>query len=183
MEQRKTEFKWLSWIGAACFACLFCACTKQPIEHPESLDPIYADLTAQAAGIRGKAEAQKKKIEEMRVKVEKYGPRDPEAKRTAHELANLERGLLMIEQEAQYFEIRAEQRRIYDKESYLKAFKADQPWPPAGEFDEYKQTKKLKQASRDWSKSVPVDTSHNKAVESKAKKKEEKKEDGGGGHH
>lgn len=159
--------------------CLLTSC-KKPIEHPETLDPIYADLTAQAAGFRGKAEAQKKKIEGLRAKLEKYQPRDPEAKRTAHEKENLERGLLQIEQEAQYFEIRAEQRRIYDKESYMKAFKADLPWPPPAEFKEYEEAKKLRNASRDWSKSVPVDTSHNKPAPEGKKKKEEKKE--GGGH-
>jgi hypothetical protein len=149
---------------------------KQADEHPENLDPIYADLNAQAAGLKGKAEAQKKQIEELKIKVGKYEPRDPEAKRTAHEMENLERGLLQIEQEAQYFEIRADKRRIYDKEAYLKAFRADEAWPPADEFKEYQKTKKLKHASRDWSKSVPVDKSHNRPVVDDKKKKEEKKE-------
>lgn len=176
MEQRKTEFRWLSWIGAACFACLLTSC-KQPIEHPETLDPIYSDLTAQAAGLQGKVEAQKKKIEDLEVKLGKYQPRDPELRQTAHEKENLERGLIQIEQEAKYFEIRAEQRRLYDKESYMKAFKADLPWPSPDDFKDYEEAKKLRTASRDWSKSVPVDKSHNKPVEEKKKKKEEKKEE------
>ena len=174
MEHRKNEFKWISWIGAACLVCFLSSC-KQPIEHPESLDPIYSDLSAQAAGLKAKVETQKKKIEDLRLKLEKYEPRDQEAKRTAHEIENIQRGTLQIEQEVQYFEIRAEQRRIYDKESYLKAFNADQPWPPKDDFKEYEKTKKLRNASRDWSKSVPVDTSHNRPVEDKKKKKEEKK--------
>ena len=178
MEQKKPHYTWLLWIGAACVACLLSAC-RAPIPNPESLDPIYADLLAQAGVLRGKAEAQKKKIEDLSVKIEKYGPRDPELKATIHQRENLERGMVQLDQEAQYFEIRAEQRRIYDKESYMKAYKAekDQEWPDPQEFVEYKQSNKLKMSSRDWSKSVPVDTSHNRPVVDKKKKKEEKKEE------
>jgi len=132
---------------------------------------------SQAAGFQGKAEAQKKKIEDLEAKIAKYEPRDPEAKRTEHEKENLERGLIQIEQEAKYFEIRAEQRRLYDKDSYMKAFKADLPWPPAEDFKVYEENKKLKTAPRDWDKTVPVDKSHNKHVEEKKPKKEEKKEE------
>jgi hypothetical protein len=162
-----------AWI---CAFCLFILTScKQPEEHPELLDPIYSDLSAQAAGFQGKAEGQKKKIEELTVKIEKYGARDPEAKQTIFQKENLERGLQQLEQQAQYYTIRANQRRLFDKESYTRAFNADQPWPPADEFKEYQESKKLVNASRDWSKTVPIDRSHNRPAEDKKKKKEEKK--------
>ena len=176
MEQFKTLVSVLYrsiWIGALCVV-LLTGCKKAE-EHPENLDPIYSDLMAQAAGIQSKAEGQKKKIEELQNKLPKFGPRDPEAKGASRDIANLERGLLLMQQDAQYYTIRAEQRRIYDKESYLKAFNADQPWPPEGELQEYKENKKLRNASRDWDKNVPVDKSHNRPVVEKKKKKEEKK--------
>ena len=148
---------------------------KKAILNPETIDPIYADLLAQAAGIHSKAESQKKKIEELRVQIEKLSPRDPALKHTEHERENLERGLVQIEQDATYYEIRAEQRRLYDKQSYEKAFKADLDWPSPAEFSEYKESKRLRNSSRNWEDKVPKSTQYNKPVPEKKKKKEEKK--------
>ncbi len=154
--------------------CVLPGCKKAE-EHPENIDPIYSDLAAQAAGIQSKVEGQKKKIEELRSKSSKLGPRDPEAKSAVRDIENLDRGLLLMQQDAQYFAIRAEQRRLYDKESYLKAFNAGQPWPIPGELQDYRELKKLRNTSRDWDKNVPVDRAHNRAVPETKKKKEQKK--------
>jgi hypothetical protein len=161
------------WISALCLFIL--SGCKKAEEHPENLDPIYADLVAQAAGIQAKVDGQKKKVEELQGKLAKMGPRDPETKGANREIENLERGLVLMQQDAQYFTIRAEQRRLYDKESYLRAFNADLPWPPSDELSEYKESKKLRNASRDWDRNVPVDRSHNRPVIDTKKKKEEKK--------
>ena len=168
----KFRFLIKAWIGVICLSILW-GC-RSPEEHPENLDPIFSDFTAQSAGIQAKAEAQKKKIEELSAKLKKYGARDPDAKSTLREKENLERGVVLMEQDVQYFSIRADQRRLYDKESYMKAFSANQPWPPAEDAADYKESKKLRNASRDWEKTVPADRTHNKPVAVK-KKKEEKK--------
>lgn len=162
-----------AWIGTLCLFVLT-AC-KQPEEHPENLDQIYSDLKSQQGAAEGKVEAQKKKIEDLATKLTKYGPRDPELKQTAREKENLERGLVQLRQEADYLAIRAEQRRLYDKETYMVAFKADKPWPNPDDFKEYQENKRLRNANRDWDKSVPVDKSHNRVVEDPKKKPEAKK--------
>ena len=147
------------------------------MEHPESVDPIYADLVNQSAGLHGKAESQKKKIADLDAQINKLEPRNPDLKRTMHEKENLQRGLLQIEQDSQYFEIRAEQRRLYDKAAYETAFKNDDPWPVPGEFSEYMESKKLRNGSRNWEDKVPKATQYSKAAPEKKKKKEEKKEE------
>lgn len=178
MEQRKTlRSEFIRLICLACLCVITLAGCKKPIENPESVDPIYSDLVAMGAGIRGKAEAQKKKIAELEAQIEKLEPRNPDKRRTIHEKQNLELGLLLMEQDATYYEIRAEQRRLYDKEAYMKAFKNDLPWPPDGEFQQYKEAKKLRNASRNWDDSVPKATQYNKVNPEKKKAKEEKKEE------
>jgi hypothetical protein len=131
------------------------SCKPKPIDNPESLDPIYSDLIAQSAAATAKAESQKKKIAELEETISGLDNRDPALKRTIVEKQNLERGLIQIEQDAKYFEIRANQRRQYDKEAYLKAFREQQPWPDPSEFEEYQTQKKLRHTSRDWSERVP----------------------------
>ncbi len=137
---------------------------KRPVSNPETLDPIYSDFLAQAAGINTKVEAQQKKIEELRAQIARLEPRDPILKRTQREKENFERGLLQMKQDVTYFKIRAEQRRLYDHEAYLKAFNADKEWPPAGEFKDYQESKKLRTGSRNWEDKVPKATQYNKPV-------------------
>ncbi|RYZ70332.1 MAG: hypothetical protein EOP05_13465 [Proteobacteria bacterium] len=157
-------------------------CKPKPIDNPEAIDPIYADLNALNAAATAKAEAQKKKIAELDEEVSKLSGRDPDLKRTLHEKGNLERGLKQIEQDALYFEVRATQRRQYDKEAYLKAFREGKPWPDPAEFKEYEEQKKLRAASRDWSERVPKLTGYNKPdPNAKPAKKAEAKPEGEGG--
>lgn len=150
------------------------SCAKKPIESPWTLDPVYSDLVAQQAGATAKVEAQKKKIEDLSGELSKLQGRNPQLKRTALQKANLERGLLQLEQEAKYFEIRAEQRRLADKEAYAKAFKADLPWPDPAEYAEYQELKKLRTSSRNWEDKVPKATQYSKPNPEMAKKKDAK---------
>lgn len=160
---------------------LFNGCKPKPIENPELIDPIYSDLMSLSAAATAKAEAQKKKIAELEESMKGMADRDPDLKRTRHEKSNLERGLIQIEQDAEYFEIRAQQRRLYDKEAYLKAFRAEKPWPDPAEFEEYQEQKKLRAASRDWSERVPKLQGYNKPdPNAKPAKKAEPKPEGGG---
>lgn len=169
---------------------IFSGCKPKPIDNPESLDPIYADLVATSAAATAKAEGQKKKITELEEEISKLSGRDPDLRRTMHEKSNLERGLKQIEQDILYFEVRATQRRQYDKEAYLKAFRDEKPWPDPDEFTKYQEQKKLKHASRDWSERVPKLTGYNKPdPNAKPAKPAEKKPEGeagaapaGGGH-
>ena len=161
-------------------------CKPKPIENPETIDPIYSDLNALSAAATAKAEAQKKKIAELEESLKGMTDRDPDLKRTRHEKSNLERGLIQIEQDAQYFEIRANQRRLYDKEAYLKAFREGKPWPDPSEFEDYQEQKRLRAANRDWSERVPKLKGYNKPdPNAKPDKKAESKPEGGsegGGH-
>lgn len=158
-------------------SCLVSCRSKNP--QPETLDPIYADLVATSAGLNSKAEAQRKKIEDLKMSLEKMPPRDPARKRTTKEMYDLERGLVQMEQQAKYFEIRAEQRKEYAKRAYDQAFDEGKDWPDPQELADYKEFQRVKHAPRNWEDRVPKMTRYNRQA-APPPGKEEKKE--GGGH-
>ena len=163
-------------------SCLVSCRSKN--EQPWTLDPIYADLVATSAGLASKSEAQQKKIEDLKMNLEKMAPRDPARKRTTKEMYDLERGLVQMEQQAKYFEIRAEQRKEYAKKAYDQAFDEGKDWPDPQELADYKEFQKVKHAPRNWEDRVPKMTryNHQEAVPAKEEKKEGGGEGHGGGH-
>ena len=46
--------------------------------------------------------------------------------------------------------MRAESRKKWDREKYLKAYKEKKPWPDPQEFEDYKIQRKLEVAPRNW---------------------------------
>lgn len=148
--------------------------------NPETLDPIYADLNSNATALRTKSDAQQKKIEELEATLEKMAPRDPARKRTSKEMYDLKRGLVQMEQQAKYFEVRAEQRKAYARKAYDRAFDEGRDWPDPKEFAEYKEFNRLKFAPRNWEERVPKTTRYNRQDPTPIPKEE--KSGGGGGH-
>lgn len=128
---------------------------KQQNPTPELSDPIYRDLETTAKGMEAAIVPQEKKIEAAKAELKKMAERDPFRKRQVSEVFRLERELVDIRQAALYFQVRVEQRRKFAREDYLKAFRADKPWPDPNEFDRYKKTKELQHASRNWGDRVP----------------------------
>lgn len=152
MSKNQTYLLHLICYTAFVFAMSSC---KKPDSHPELKDPIYQDLSAQLKASNSAMAAAEKKIEETRAEIEKMEPRDPFKSRKLRELQAAQRQLVGLNEQAQYYKIRTQQRLRFTRTEYLKAFHADKPWPPPGEFDRYKQTKSLRQASRNWDDRVP----------------------------
>lgn len=135
---------------------------KKPMENPETRDPIYSALLSDKSAYKGAAEAEKKTIAELEAEIAKLGPRDQIKKPKIRELYTRKKNLEQMEQQALYFEIRAEQRKAHAREEYLKAFHADKPWPDPAEFEAYKRAKKLRQASKNWDDRVPKSDRYSK---------------------
>lgn len=156
-------------------AILFCVVgCKQPVSNPEAIDPIYSDLKSEATKASQAAETEKATIEELVMTIQKMEPRDPGKNRAIREKYQREAQLVQLQQMARYFEIRAEQRKAFDQKDYLEAFKAQKPWPKPGEFEEYKNRKRLQSVSRNWDDRVPKLTRHMPASTETSEKKPEK---------
>lgn len=128
---------------------------KKPIPDPEALDPIYRDL-------KGLADSKKKEWEEsIKAKeaalkaLEKEKPNTLEKKLAQRDYDKANSKIAQLEQEAHYFEIRAQRRRVEDKVNYMEAFKNDKPWPPPDEYPAWLVNRKLAEAPRTWGTDLP----------------------------
>ena len=139
----------ITWVVIVFGLTLLTAC-RQPDANPELRDPIYADMFNKPDAYATKAKEQKEKIADLKKDLSKMEPRDPARKRTQKEIYDLERGLVAIEQEAKYYEIRLEQRRKYARKAYMEAFNAGKDWPEPAEFEEYQKRKRLRETPRSW---------------------------------
>lgn len=158
---------------------------KQAIENPELADPIYSDLLSQMNAAKNTAASEEKSIKDLKEQISNLKPRDPNRGALMREMAAHENALVQAHQQQTYFEIRSGQRKEYDQNAYQDAFDHDKPWPNPEEIDEYKKTKKLLTASRNWEDRVPKTTRYNKAQSGNEEKKEKPAEGGehGGEHH
>jgi hypothetical protein len=144
----------ITWLVIV-FGLLSLTACRQLDEHPELKDPIYADLRTKPDAFREKAKGQREKIADLKKDLAKMEPRDPNRKRTIKEIYDLERGLVFIDQEAEYYDVRAQQRLDYVRKAYLEAFNAGKDWPDPAEFEEYQKRKRLREAPRNWEARVP----------------------------
>lgn len=124
---------------------------KKPLPDPEVFDPIYRDL-------KGLADAKKKEVEEaIKAKeaaiknFEKEKPNTLEKKLAYREVEKAGAKIAPLEQEAHYYEIRANRRKLEDKVNYLAAFKADKAWPDPDEYSKWQVNRQLATAPRTWS--------------------------------
>jgi hypothetical protein len=158
---------------------LTASCDK-PIQNPETTDPIYSDLEVERKNAAAAADSEKTAIADLDKEIEAAPPRDPGKKKAMRDREARLKNLVQLKQKALYFEIRLEQRKKFDEIDYLKAYEKKEPWPNPAEFTEYKASKKLKTASRNWEERVPKTDRYSKKTEgAPGAKKEEKKAEGG----
>lgn len=188
MTDRATEtFKrWLITATLVVVSGILSACSR-PNPNPETLDPIYADLQSRAALAKGAAESAKEETKKLREELEKLPARDITRRKTQENISKQETRVMAAEQEALYFEIRAEQRKKYARDEYMKAFDKGKPWPNPEDFEAYKLQRKLQDSPREWSSKVQkTDRYNRKSPEDMRKELEEKLKGagpaGGGGH-
>lgn len=141
-----------------CLLVLICALVvvgcKQRIADPENRDPIYRDLRDTLKSTQDELEKEKKNREALEKDLARSEPRTTEQFVARKDLAKSIEKLQKLEQMARYFTIRVERRSLEAKQSYEKAFQANQEWPPPQEFEIYKSAKALKSASSNWDSRV-----------------------------
>ena len=128
---------------------------KKPLPDPENLDPIFRDLKAMADGKKKELEEARKSRETAYINYDKEKPNTLDKKLARREYEKWEARISTLEQQARYFEIRANRRRVEDKVNYLEAFKQDKPWPSPDEYSNWIVNRKLAEAPANWGKDIP----------------------------
>jgi hypothetical protein len=142
------------------------------MENPETIDPIYSDLENERKIAQAAADAEQKKIQELSGKLKAMEPRSTEKSQSLREISKHQHLLTTYKQQAEYFEIRRDQRKDFARDQYLRAFEAEKPWPNPEEFAEYKKIKQLRGASRSWDDRVPKTDRYNRKTADSGGKKE-----------
>ncbi len=123
---------------------------KKPIENPELLDPIYADLLKESKFYDDAAKTKQAELEAIKKEWEEAPPQTGREKMARNRYYNKEREVTKAYQTARFFELRARTRKSEDKKAYLKAFLADKPWPDPNEYEAYQMETRLTKANRNW---------------------------------
>ena len=150
------------------------SCSK-PNPEPEKLDPIYNDLLARQAASTSAAGAKKQEIKSVEAELASLPPRDPTRKKTLENLRRAERQLMVAEQEALFYQIRAESRQAAARDEYRKAFRSGETWPKPEDFENYKAAIKLRDGPREWNQRVPKTGRYNKKTDEELKKEFEER--------
>lgn len=172
-------------LGVGVFSLFVSGCRSQN-PTPEVLDPIFADLNQRSSVAKAAAEGAKADITSMRDELAALPPRDPTRRKLLQDLSKKELQFVVAEQDALYFEIRAQQRKDYARDEYLKAFNAGKDWPDPKDFEAYKLQRKLAESPREWNNRVPKTDRYNRKTEADIRKDLEAKTKAaspGGGHH
>ena len=165
-------------IGSLWILSLVLTACDKPLPNPESIDPIYSDLSKQSDEATKELEAQKVELAKLESDILKFEIRDPEKKKAINQKYQRAKHIKGLEERSIYFKIRAEQRLAFDKTDYLKAYAAKKLWPDPEEYKEYITVKRLQSESRNWDDRVPKTTKYDKkgAIDEKKSTKAEKKE-------
>ena len=170
-----TIFKFLALIT---LIILTVSCDK-PMSNPETIDPIYSDLESERRGAQAAVDSEKSAIADLEKEIEAAPARDPGKKKAIRDRESRLDKLIQLKQKALYFEIRLEQRKRFDEVDYIKSYEKKKPWPRPEEFSEYKSSRKLETASRNWEERVPKTNRYSKKVDGAAPGKAEKKAESG----
>lgn len=123
--------------------------------NPELLDPVYKTLSAKSAALKAKIAAEEKGIETLKVDLKETDVLGLQRPQFRKELSMRVAALDKLRQLERYHDVRAESRKAYVKKEYKAAFKAKKPWPPPDLEQEYSTMERLRNAPRQWSRSVP----------------------------
>lgn len=129
-------------------------CEKED-PNPELRDPIWKDLSEQAAHYEKQKEENKAKLKELREKLQKVEPNSMDLKDVRRDLAKTEKALLGAEQLSRYYRIRADRRKVEDKISAREALAQGKEWPDKREYSDYLVNKRLHEISLNWNSRVP----------------------------
>lgn len=154
---------------------LILAACSRPNPQPELLDPIYSDLQQRSAVAKAAAESMKEEIKKAKDELEKLPARDPSKRKAQQDISRKELQFVVAEQDGLYFEVRAQQRKDFAREAYLKAFNAGKPWPDPKDFEAYKLQRKLAESPREWNSRVPKTERYNKKSDADLRKELDEK--------
>ena len=125
------------------------SCNK-PEPEPELRDPIYLDLKSQAELAKKTLADARQTLEIKKVELEKVKPQTGAIKYAQKRYWEAQKEIDGLIQQEKSWQLRLEARQLEAREEYLKAFKAEKPWPSPKYTEDYNREKRLRAESRRW---------------------------------
>lgn len=141
---------------AVLFAFCLAGCLKKPKHpQPETLDPIYQDLSSKKGKIESLLKMAKKTIEGTRRDWQEAEPQKGKTAVARTRYFQEEKTIKKLEQEILYYEFRMMSRKIAVRKEYDRAHANNLPWPDPKMTETYLAREKLRLASKAWDDRLP----------------------------
>lgn len=127
----------------------FLGCNK-PNPHPETLDPIFADMQKRLAEYKKAVEEEKKVLIEHEKEVRSAKPQSGQIKYAEKRYYESKHRIEKLEQMANYYEVKIESRLKAVKKEYLKAWSQKKPWPDPQEYKDYLENEAAQTVRPTW---------------------------------
>jgi hypothetical protein len=140
------------FLGILALSLMAC---KSENKNPEMMDQIYLDILKDKQAHQALLDESLKKMEQLEKDLGKTEPNTMDRRMAIDSLRQEKevqvRNLQMIE----YYDLRAQRRKVYGRAAYKRAFYNGKDWPDPKEFSAYLTNKRLKNVSANWSDRVP----------------------------
>jgi hypothetical protein len=140
----KTIFSLLFILSISITGC------DRPNPEPEKIDPIYSDIQSKIGSINSQIKSAENDLQDKKKDLAKVVPQTGQNKFAQKRVDDAQRALDKLLQLKEFWELRAESRKKWAREHYLKAFYKKEPWPNPKEYEEYLAQKKMEEASPTW---------------------------------
>lgn len=124
---------------------------NQPLANPETIDPIYKDISKRVSDAENAVKDQQKELETLKADMEKAGIRTGQREFTRDDYFAGKKKLQKLMEKYRYWKIEKDKRLEKVKVDYFAAYEKEEEWPHPDEYKEWKLERKLKDLPRDWS--------------------------------
>ena len=143
----RLQFRGISLLFLLALGLLAC---EKPNPHPETLDPLYAELVHRAEELKKSSEAARADLEKAKEEMRAIRPQTGQIQYGRKRLHEAEEKFRITEQLQRYYEVKAENRLENDQITYQKAYLAKKPWPNPGELEEFLETERAQAPKKAW---------------------------------
>ncbi len=130
-------------------------CEKKRLAEPENEDYIFKDYKIMIQNNKDTLRDLNKNYSAAEKDFKQSLINSAEAKIYKNEMKRIKKNIAVVEQLLRYLDVKKANRKYEVREKYIKAFKTGSEWPNQLEIEEYKASKRLHQASKDWESRVP----------------------------
>jgi hypothetical protein len=157
------------FMALAALTLLLSGCKKEE-PNPELMDPIYQDLTKRQGDAEKAFADEKASQQALRDSMDKAEANSPELRNAKRDFEKSLQKIVIFDQNARYYKIRAQRRLLVDRISYKTAFSKDEKWPDPHEYSEYLVNTRLREVPLNWNSRVPRLRDRLPSSDGKAKK-------------